>query len=328
MTIPDSQGSLIETVVQIDRLGYAYGDHVALDELSLTVNRGEVFGLLGPNGSGKTTLFRILSTLIAAPAERVKLFGMDLALARDEIRRRIGVVFQSPSLDKQLTARENLIHQGHLYGLAGKQLQSRADEMLARVNLLDRQHEYVGKFSGGMRRRVEVAKGLLHKPELLILDEPSTGLDPGARIDMWKTLKEIRQNDGVTVLLTTHLMEEADQCDRLAILHRGKLMACDTPSNLKSTIGGDVVIVTTNSPAEATAILQSQLGLNVQEIDGRLRVEVSAGHQQIPPDCRVASGPGRIDIDGPPHLAGRVRPAHWPRLESAEPTPPARQPSH
>jgi len=282
-----------DVVVQIDHLTYAYADRAAVDDLSLTIQSGEIFGFLGPNGSGKTTLFRILSTLIAAPADRVKMFGLDLSIGRDEVRRRIGVVFQSPSLDKQLTARENLAHQGHLYGLGGRELSSRIDELLTRVRLADRQNELTGTFSGGMRRRVELAKGLLHRPSLLLLDEPSTGLDPGARIDLWQLLHEVRNADGVTVLLTTHLMEEADQCDRLAIMERGKLLGCDTPSALKSTIGGDVITITTAEPTAAAEVLQQQLGLTGQVIDRSLRIEAPDGHLLIPKVIELL--PGRVE---------------------------------
>ncbi|HEY8667047.1 MAG TPA: ATP-binding cassette domain-containing protein, partial [Tepidisphaeraceae bacterium] len=199
-------------MVAIHGVVHRYGDRFALNGVSLTVQTGEIFGFLGPNGSGKTTLFRILSTLIAPTEGEVRMMGLDLRSQRDEIRRHIGVVFQSPSLDKQLTAEENLMHQGHLYGLRGAELRGRIGEMLARVGLAERPRERVGQFSGGMRRRVELAKGLLNRPRILLLDEPSTGLDPGARIDLWRYLREIQGNEGVTILLTTHLMEEAEHC--------------------------------------------------------------------------------------------------------------------
>ncbi len=280
---------MTDTAVAINHLTHAYGDRVAIDNLSLTVTTGEIFGFLGPNGSGKTTLFRVLCTLLPAPANAVTMLGLDLATQQDAVRRQIGVVFQSPSLDKQLTARENLMHQGHLYGLRGKALASRIDELLDRVNLLDRQHEYVNRFSGGMRRRVELAKGLLHQPRLLLLDEPSTGLDPGARIDLWKLLQDVRR-DGVTVLLTTHLMEEADQCDRLAILEQGKLLACDTPDALKRTIGGDVITIQTPRPTQVAEMIHAKLGLTCQQLEGLLRLEAPNAPQLIPGLMESAAG--------------------------------------
>lgn len=280
-------------IVQISHLSHAYDQRFALDDLSLNVAVGEMFGFLGPNGSGKTTLFRILSTLIPVEPGHVRMFDLDASTQRDAIRQRIGVVFQSPSLDKQLTAQENLIHQGHLYGLRGEDLRRRVREALSAVGLTDRSGELVGTFSGGMRRRVEVAKGLLHRPRLLLLDEPSTGLDPAARIDMWRHLRKINAEAGVTVLLTTHLMEEADRCTRLAVMERGRLLACDTPAALKDRIGGDVITITTSRPAEVRSILQERLGVEAQEVDGALRLERRAGHQFVPQ--LIEAAPGLVD---------------------------------
>ena len=282
----------MQPIVQTSNLTFPYGSHVALDDLTLSVEPGEIFGFLGPNGSGKTTLFRILSTLVAAPRGKVRILGFDPAEARDEIRRQIGVVFQSPSLDKQLTAEENLTHQGHLYGLSGEELRRRVVTALQTAGLADRSRELVSRFSGGMRRRVEVAKGLLHQPRLLLLDEPSTGLDPSARIDLWRHLKQIN-SDGVTVLVTTHLMEEAERCSRLAILERGRLLACDTPAALKERIGGDVISITTSRPAEVRGAIQQKLGVEAQEVDGALRIERRRGHEFGPQ--LIEAAPGLID---------------------------------
>ncbi|HZL37022.1 MAG TPA: ABC transporter ATP-binding protein [Tepidisphaeraceae bacterium] len=280
-------------IVEIHNLTHRYGQRIALDDFSLQVNDGDIFGFLGPNGSGKTTLFRILSTLIPVAPGHVRLFGLDAAEARDEIRRQIGVVFQSPSLDKQLTAEENLICQGHLYGLRGADLRGRVEQALAAVGLGDRAAERVESFSGGMRRRVEVAKGLLHRPRVLLLDEPSTGLDPAARIDMWRHLREINQRDGVTILVTTHLMEEADRCTRLAVLAKGRLLAADTPAALKERIGGDVITLTTSTPADLRQALRERLGVEAQEIDSTLRLERPRGHEFIPQ--LIEAVPGMVD---------------------------------
>ena len=279
-------------VVEIDHLTHAYGTRVALDDLSLSVEGGEIFGFLGPNGSGKTTLFRILSTLIPVAPGHVKVLGIDVAEDRDSVRQQIGVVFQSPSLDKQLTAEENLIHQGHLYGLHGADLRSRVNDALSALGLADRAAERVERFSGGMRRRVEVAKGLLHRPEVLLLDEPSTGLDPAARIEMWRHLRQINQQ-GVTILLTTHLMEEADRCSRLAVMARGRLLAEDTPTALKERIGGDVITITTSSASQVSSQLRQRLGVEPREIDGTLRIERPKGHEFVPQAIEAA--PGLID---------------------------------
>ena len=271
-----------EPIVRIEHLSHSYRERAALADLNLNVERSEIFGFLGPNGSGKTTLFRILSTLLPVRNGSVKILGLDLATSREEIRRRIGIVFQSPSLDKQLTAEENLRHQGHLYGLSGAELERRIDEMLARVGLSERPREYVSTFSGGMRRRVELAKGLLHRPRLLLLDEPSTGLDPGARIDLWRYLRGIREKEGVTILVTTHLMDEAEHCDRLAILDEGKLIACDSPAALKDQIGGDIITLTTADPAGLRAAIREKFGVDPAPFDSTLRIERDRGHEFIP----------------------------------------------
>jgi ABC-2 type transport system ATP-binding protein len=282
-----------QPVVEIQHLSHSYGDRPALIDLSLVIQRNEIFGFLGPNGSGKTTLFRILCTLIAAPAKTVKILGLDLPADREQIRRQIGVVFQSPSLDKQLTAEENLRQQGHLYGLRGANLSHRIEHLLRRVDLLDRRHERVEKFSGGMRRRVELAKGMLHQPGILLLDEPSTGLDPAARIDLWKLLTELQQNEGVTILLTTHLMDEGDRCSRLAILDRGKLAACDTPAAMKERIGGDVISLTTRQPQRVAEMIREKFQLATETLGDAVRIEKPRGHEFVPQ--LIESLPGMID---------------------------------
>ncbi len=222
-------------------LTHRYGERVALDHVSLQVAPREIFGLLGPNGGGKTTLFRILSTLVRPTSGSATILGLDLLRDTGSLRSRIGVVFQAPSLDKKLKVRENLTHQGHLYGLSGTALRERIDHLLLEFHLRDRTGDLVETLSGGLQRRVEIAKSLLHRPELLLLDEPSTGLDPGARIDLWQTLYRLRDQQGVTVLLTTHLMEEAERCDRVAIIDQGKIVASGTPEKLRAEIGGDVI---------------------------------------------------------------------------------------
>jgi ABC-2 type transport system ATP-binding protein len=282
--------------VECKLLTRRYGERIALDQLDLAVNAGEMFAVLGPNGSGKTTLFRLLSTLLAPTSGSARIFDHDVVAERDEVRKLIGVVFQSPSLDKVLTAEENLRHHGHLYGLRGSALGEKITRMLEAVNLLDRRHERVGSFSGGMRRRVELAKGMLTDPRLLILDEPSTGLDPAARIDMWAYLTRVRNEQGVTVLLTTHLMDEADRCERLAVFDRGKLLACDSPSALKDRIGGDVITMTTIQPEEVRTGLRDRLhvtGDQLKEVDGTFRLERPRGHEFIPQ--LIEALPGLID---------------------------------
>ena len=280
-------------IVQTQNLTHAYGLRVALHELTLSVNSGEAFALLGPNGSGKTTLFRILSTLIPPTDGAARIMGFDLARQRQRVRPFLGVVFQNPSLDKQLTALENLVYHGHLYRLHEPELTQRAKKLLERVDLLDRAQERVGTFSGGMRRRVELAKGLLNRPRLLLLDEPSTGLDPAARADLWKYLDESRRETGVTIVLTTHLMDEADRCDRVAILDHGKLVACDTPANLKTRVGGDVVTLSTRQPAALREALREKLSVQSELIGPAVRFERADAHQFVP--TLIESLPGMIE---------------------------------
>jgi len=254
---------------------------MALVHLSLAVPEGDIFGLLGPNGGGKTTLFRILSTALKPTGGRARVFGLDVVQDAALVRRKIGVVFQEPSLDKKLTVRENLRCHGALYGLRGAALSERMEELLGRFRLLDRAGEYVETLSGGMRRRVEIAKGLLHKPALLLMDEPSTGLDPAARIDLWTLLAGLKK-DGVTVLLTTHLMEEADKCDRLAILSHGRRVAFGTPAEMKSRIGGDVLTILSLRPDELARNIRQKFNIEAKALDGQVRVEREEGHTLIP----------------------------------------------
>jgi ABC-2 type transport system ATP-binding protein len=264
-------------VIRVEDVRHSYGKRAALQGISFDVAAGEIFGLLGPNGSGKTTLFRILSTLMLPTGGRTLVSGFDAAQQPDEVRRRIGVVFQSKSVDLKLTAAENLWHQGHLYGLHGTELKSRIKEMLERVALADRAKDRVETFSGGMQRRVELAKGLMHRPSVLLLDEPTTGLDPGARRDLWLYLNELRAREKVSVIVTTHLMEEAERCDRLAILNLGEIVGLGTPAELRSEIGGDVVILEAADPAALALRIQERFKIATTVLDGKVRLEIKDG---------------------------------------------------
>lgn len=267
--------------VVVTNLRRLYGTRVALDNVTFSIPTGEIFALLGPNGGGKSTLFKILSTLIPATSGEAQLFGENLLQNPQAVRGRIGVVFQYPSLDPKLTVIENLECHGNLYGLGGKTLRERMIAMLERMGLTERARDLVGTLSGGLQRRVELAKGLLHKPELLLLDEPSTGLDPGARRDFNDYLHLLRDQGGVTIVLTTHIMEEAERCDRVGILHLGKLVALDTPDALKARVGGDVVAIRTQNTTELREKLMQRFGCEATLIDGILRVERPQGHEFV-----------------------------------------------
>jgi ABC-2 type transport system ATP-binding protein len=281
------------SVISVQNLVHRYGERTALNGVSFDVRPAELFGLLGPNGSGKTTLFRILSTLMIPVAGRALILGFDAARDPNNLRRHIGVVFQAQSIDIKLTAAENLRHQGHLYGLRGAALKSRIQEMLARVGLADRAHEKAETFSGGMQRRLELAKGLLHHPSVLLLDEPTTGLDPGARRDLWQYLQILRDEEKVTVIVTTHLMEEAEHCDRLAILNEGKLVALGTPAELKHEIGGDVILLDTRDPEALAERIRARFEVDAQVLDGQVRLERENGHRFI--TDVVETFPGEIE---------------------------------
>lgn len=271
-----------ETALTVENLTHRYGERVALDGVSFEVRTGEIFGLLGPNGGGKTTLFRVLSTLIRAQEGGAHILGADLTREAAAVRQRLGVVFQAPSLDKKLRVGENMQHQGALYGMRGAPLANRIAGLLEDFKLTDRVKEEVEALSGGLQRRVEIAKALLHAPKFLLLDEPSTGLDPGARIDLWNILERLRHRDGVTILLTTHLMEEAERCDRIAILDRGKIVAIDSPDVLRAAIGSDIISVMADEPETFAEEIARTLGVSARLLDGKIRIEQSEGHQFIP----------------------------------------------
>lgn len=261
------------SIVRIHDLHYAYGDHVALDGVSCEVSEGEVFGILGPNGGGKTTLFRVLSTLIPVAPGHVEIAGADVGVDLMNARRSIGVVFQSPSLDAKLTVRENLVCHGNLNGLSGSDLGERVDRAIATLSLSGRDSALVETLSGGLQRRVELAKGLLGDPRILILDEPSTGLDPGARRDLWSYLLGLRRDRGTTILVTTHLMDEAERCDRLAILDRGRIVTVDSPDALRSRIGGDVLTIRSDDAEALQASINDRFPVTATCLEGAVRIE-------------------------------------------------------
>ncbi len=278
----ESVAAVAQTAIDARDVNFFYGERQALKDVTFSIPRGEIFGFLGPNGGGKTTLFKVLSTLVPGQAGEVRMLDRDLVRDKVEIQRRMGVVFQHPSVDEKLTVRENLECHGHLYGMRGSRLRQRTAEMLNRLGLGDRARDRVETLSGGLRRRAELAKALLHQPELLLLDEPSTGLDPGARREFNDYLAHLRRSDGVTIVLTTHYMEEAERCDRIAILHEGRMVAIAPPGELKERIGGDVVAVrSTGDPEALMGKIDAALGLKTTLVDGTIRIERQRGHELV-----------------------------------------------
>lgn len=273
----------MDNLIDVDNLTYQYGSKTALQGLSFSVGRGEIFGFLGPNGGGKTTTFKVLSTLFSCKPGQVKIFGLDLSKDKIAIRRKMGIVFQMPALDKQLTVRENLQHQGHLYGIGGSELQKRIERDLGRLGLKDRAKDKVKTLSGGLQRRVELAKALLNDPELMILDEPSTGLDPAARKEFWGHLEFLRKEQGMTVLVTTHYLEEADRCDRLLILDKGQKVALGKPEQLKAEIGGEVLRLRAKDPDTLMPAIESKLKVKAIRLGELIQLEQAKAHNLVAP---------------------------------------------
>jgi ABC-2 type transport system ATP-binding protein len=261
---------------------HRYGDRVVLDGLSFSVGRGEAFGFLGPNGAGKTTTFHILCGLLAPSAGELRLGGEAVRPGDRRLRKRMGVVFQSLSLDLKLTARENLLLGAALYRLPRAEARRRADELLALIDLTDRAGEAVQKFSGGMRRRLEIARALIHRPEILVMDEPTSGLDEATFQRTWTRLHELREREGLTILLTTHRPEEAEKCDRLAVLSGGRIVACETPDELRHRVAGDIVSVEADGPDEVARIVSEKFGVAARVAEGRVVIERERGHELIP----------------------------------------------
>ena len=280
-------------VVEVENLTHYYRERRALSDVSFQVEEAEIFSLLGPNGGGKTTLFRILSTLFLPTEGAARIFDLDIRKDSSQVRRQIGVVFQNPSLDLKLTVRENLVHQGHLYGLRGGALRSRVDGMMDRLKITDRASSLVETLSGGLRRRVELAKGMLHQPRLLILDEPSVGLDPGARHDLWRYLEELSNAEGVTILATTHLIDEGDRSDHVLILNQGLVVGSGTPQSLKQQIGGDIIALTSKDPDALSRKIAEAFDLKPIVLNGTVRIEKTSGHEFIA--RLIEAFPGTID---------------------------------
>ncbi len=268
--------------IEVVGLTKRFGALTAVDDVSFQVEEGEVFGFLGPNGAGKTTTINILCTLLRPTAGSARVAGYDVASQQDDVRQSIGLVFQDPSLDDRLTAYENLRFHAHLYNVPGNEHARRIEETLRVVDLWDRRNGIVRTFSGGMRRRLEIARGMLHYPHVLFLDEPTIGLDPQTRENLWDYILALQRTHNITIFMTTHYMEEAEHCDRIAIIDQGKVVALDTPDALKRMVGADIVTIRTEDNERAAREIRERFGLETQQEDSRIRMEVADGAEFIP----------------------------------------------
>ncbi len=243
-----------DAAISMHGLTKKFGDLTAVDRVDLDIEKGELFGLLGPNGAGKSTIIKMLTTMLTPSEGEAHVWGHDVAMERNEVRSSIGVVFQDPAVDSMLTGRENLDFHGRMYGLGGAVRKKRIEEVLDLVDLVDKADVKMEDYSGGMQRRLEIARGLMHHPSVLFLDEPTLGLDAQTRRYIWEYIRNMNQQEGVTIILTTHYMEEADYlCDRVAIIDNGKIVALDTPKNLKDLIGADTITLEVQSGGETLA---------------------------------------------------------------------------
>jgi ABC-2 type transport system ATP-binding protein len=278
-------------VIQAKGLVKRYKDVEAVRGIDLEVRAGEIFGFLGPNGAGKSTTISILCTLLKPTAGTARVAGIDVVHDPAGVRQRIGLVFQDPSLDDQLTGRENLDFHAFIYSVPSSERRKRIDEMLALLQLTDRASSQVKTYSGGMKRRLEIARGMLHQPQILFLDEPTLGLDPQTRQTIWTHVNELRDTKGVTIFMTTHYMDEAEYCDRIAVIDRGQIVALGTPDELKAMVGGDVVTITSSQPEAAGREIKEILGVTPSREDGTLRMEVPDGKAFVPRLVRELKSP-------------------------------------
>ena len=278
-------------VIETHQLTKAYNSFKAVDELSITVESGEIFGLLGPNGAGKTTTISMLCTILKPTSGTAKINGFDVIKQANQVRRSIGIVFQDPSIDDRLTGRENLYIHANMYGVPASEQKERIDRILKLIELEERADDLMRTYSGGMRRRLELGRGLIHYPKVLFLDEPTVGLDPQTRDHIWKYILDLKKAHDITVVLTTHYMDEADRLsDRIAIMDYGKIVILDSPSKLKETLEGDVVVIRANNVDALSELVTKWLGLSQNQIvDGALEVTVRNGKVVMPRIMELAT---------------------------------------
>jgi len=274
--------SHLSPTIEVDDLVKSYGQVDAVRGVSFAVAPGEVFGFLGPNGAGKSTMINMLCTLAEPTSGAARVSGFDVVSQRVDVRRQIGLVFQDPTLDVRMTAAQNLWFHAELYGIDPSVIPARMDQMLEMVGLADRRDQPVLTFSGGMKRRLEIARGLLHSPRVLFLDEPTIGLDPQTRSSIWRYIRALQEAEGTTIFMTTHYMDEAEFCDRIAIIDRGEIVVVDTPEALKAAVGADRVVLGTADDDAALAALQDRFGIEAAVAEGAVTFHVENGEAFVP----------------------------------------------
>jgi ABC-2 type transport system ATP-binding protein len=271
-----------EPAIDVNGLAKNFGEIEAVRGVEFEVASGEVFGFLGPNGAGKTTTINMLCTLMKPTAGSATVAGHDVVTERNDVRRNIGLVFQDPTLDNYMTAEQNLKLHAELYGIESKLVAPRMRQVLQMVGLWDRKDSPVGTFSGGMRRRLEIARGLMHSPRVLFLDEPTIGLDPQTRRSIWAYIRELKESEEITIFMTTHYMDEAEWCERIAIMDNGEIVALDSPQKLKAQVGTDRITLHTENDAEAIDILRERFGIEAGIVEGAVTFGVPAGEEFVP----------------------------------------------
>jgi ABC-2 type transport system ATP-binding protein len=277
-----TMNTLTPPAIEVEALVKTYGDVEAVRGVSFTVARGEVFGFLGPNGAGKSTTINMLCTLARPTSGAARVSGFDVVGASDDVRRHIGLVFQDPTLDGYLTAEQNLRLHAELYNIDAEAIPARMRQMLDMVDLWDRRDQPVQTYSGGMRRRLEIARGLMHSPRVLFLDEPTIGLDPQTRSSIWRYIRALQEAEGTTIFMTTHYMDEAEFCDRIAIIDRGEIVVLDTPEALKASVGADRVVLGTADDDAALAALHDRFAIEATVAEGAVTFHVASGEAFVP----------------------------------------------
>lgn len=272
---------MTKIALEINGINHFYGRTQTLTDVSLSCEQNKMLAILGPNGSGKTTLFKLISTLLKPHSGAIKIHGVDVVQNPDEIRKMIGIVFQSSSLDKRLTVQENLMHSGHLYGMYGNSLKNRIAQLNDKLNLEKHINDRLETLSGGYQRRIELARCLLHNPKFLLFDEPTTSLDPGIRNDFWNLVTTVMKENESTIVFTTHLIEEAEKTDKVVIMHEGMIVACDSPNNLRSDIENEMMTIISNQPEELAGCIKNRYKIALKIDDDKITFETENGGKII-----------------------------------------------